>query len=100
MAYVLIDSFRFGVDRRRPRYAAVPGTLFAGKNVHISRGGDIERAKKFVAQYQLPAGTFGLGQSRALAHQFECGLRCRTGPTAALLETWQLCRSRGRPCHP
>lgn len=62
MAYVLIDSFRFGVDRRRPRYAAVPGTLFAGKNVHISRGGDIERAKKFVAQYQLPAGTFGLGQ--------------------------------------
>lgn len=62
MPYVLVDSFRFGVDRRRPRYAAVPGTLYAGKNVHISRGGDIERAKKFVSQYTLPAGTFGLGQ--------------------------------------
>lgn len=62
MAYVAIDSFRFGVDRRRPRYAAVPGTLYAGKNVHISRGGDVERAKKFVSLYALPAGTFGLGQ--------------------------------------
>lgn len=62
MPYVVIDSFRFGVDRRRPRYAAVPGTLYAGKNVHISRGGDIERAKKFVSLYTLPAGTFGLGQ--------------------------------------
>lgn len=62
MPYVAIDSFRFGVDRRRPRYAAVPGTLYAGRNVHISRGGDVERAKKFVALYSLPAGTFGLGQ--------------------------------------
>lgn len=62
MPYVLIDSFRFGVDRRRPRYAAVPGTLYAGRNVHLSRGGDIERAKKFVSQFSLPAGTFGLGQ--------------------------------------
>lgn len=62
MPYVLIDSFRFGVDRRRPRYAAVPGTLYAGRNVHLSRGGDIERAKKFVSQYTLPASTFGLGQ--------------------------------------
>lgn len=62
MAHLLIESFRFGVDRRRPRYAAVPGTLYAGKNVHISRGGDIQRAKKFVSQYPLPEGTFGLGQ--------------------------------------
>jgi hypothetical protein len=62
MAYVAIDSFRFGVDWRRPRYAAVPGTLYAGKNVHISRGGDVERAKKFVSLYSLPTGTFGLGQ--------------------------------------
>lgn len=62
MPYVAIDSFRFGVDRRRPRYAAVPGTLYAGVNVHISRGGDVERAKKFVSLYTLPAGTFGLGQ--------------------------------------
>lgn len=62
MPYVLIDSFKFGVDRRRPRYAAVPGTIYAGKNIHLSRGGDIQRAKKFVSQYPLPAGTFGLGQ--------------------------------------
>lgn len=62
MAYVSIADFKYGVDRRRPRVAGTPGTLWNGINVHISRGGDIERAKKFVPTFTLPAGTFGLGE--------------------------------------
>lgn len=58
--YVAVADFKFGMDRRRPRAAGVPGTIWIGKNIHISRGGDIERAKKFVAVETLPTGTFGL----------------------------------------
>lgn len=60
MAYQLVKDFRYGMDRRRPRAMGVPGTLWTGKNVHISRGGDLERAKKFVDTYTLPVGSFGL----------------------------------------
>ena len=60
MPYVNVTDFKFGLDRRRPRVAGVPGTLWTAKNVHISRGGDIEAAKKWVSTYALPAGTFGL----------------------------------------
>lgn len=70
MAYLSIADFKFGLDRRRPRVAGVPGTLWLGTNVHISRGGDIERAKKFVATYALPAGTFGLGTIRGQLYVF------------------------------
>lgn len=62
MAQVEIRDFKYGLDRRRPRVVGLPGTLWAGTNVHISRGGDIEAAKKFVATYTLPVGTFGLKQ--------------------------------------
>jgi hypothetical protein len=61
MAALTITDFRYGMDRRRKRVAGVPGTLWLGKNCHISRGGDIERAKKFADTYDLSAlGTFGL----------------------------------------
>src|SRR5690606_34331454 len=46
------------MDRRRPRVAGLPGTLWVGKNVHITRGGDVERRKKFVPTYNVE-GTFG-----------------------------------------
>lgn len=62
MAYLSISDFKYGLDRRRPRVAGVPGTLWNIKNAHLTRGGDIERAKKFAALYNLPAGTFGMGQ--------------------------------------
>lgn len=65
MASLTITDFKFGMDRRRARVAGIPGTLWLGENVHITRGGDIERAKKFVSTYSLPAGkTFGFGQVR------------------------------------
>lgn len=61
MAYVFVSDFKFGMDRRRPRYAGVPGTLWLGKDVHLTRGGDIERRKSFVPTYTGLSGTFGLG---------------------------------------
>ncbi|MBO4228013.1 hypothetical protein [Bradyrhizobium neotropicale] len=58
MSYLQITDFKFGMDRRRERVAGVPGTLWLGKNVHITRGGDIERRLKFVPIYNV-AGSFG-----------------------------------------
>lgn len=70
MSYFTITDWKYGMDRRRERVAGVPGTLWLGKNVHISRGGDVQRAKKFVSTYTLPANTFGLGQLRGQLYVF------------------------------
>lgn len=61
MPYVVIEDFRVGQDNRNPAVAGVPGSLVKLENAHITRGGRIQRAKKFVSTYTLPAGkTFGL----------------------------------------
>lgn len=60
MPYLLISDFKFGMDRRRERVSGIPGTLWTGKNVHVTRGGDIQRTKKFVSRFTLPAGSHGL----------------------------------------
>lgn len=61
MPYQVIEDFRLGMDRRKSRVAGVPGSLWLLKNAVIGRGGEIERAKKFVSTYTLPvAETFGL----------------------------------------
>lgn len=65
MGSIFLSDFKFGMDRRRPRIAGTPGTLWTGENVVITRGGDIERAKRFVLKYFLPTGqTFGLAELR------------------------------------
>lgn len=61
MPYILIEDFKYGIDRRRPRFAGVPGTLWDAKNCHLSRGGDIERCKAFVSTFTGLDDTFGLG---------------------------------------
>jgi hypothetical protein len=63
VGYVLVQDFLGGVDRTRPRAIGAPGTLWAGINGHITRGGDFEKRKAFQAAYALPPGTFGLGKS-------------------------------------
>lgn len=60
MAYLVVDDFRLGMDRRKSRVSGKPGQLWVGKNGHITRGGEFERRKKFVAKYELPANTHGL----------------------------------------
>lgn len=70
MPYVFVEDFKYGIDRRRPRFAGVPGTLWDGENVHLSRGGDIERAKRFVPTFTGLDGTFGLVEISGLYHVF------------------------------
>lgn len=57
MAYLVIQDFKIGMDRRKSRITGQPGALWVGRNGHISRGGDFETRKKFVAAYALPSGT-------------------------------------------
>lgn len=74
MGSLHISSFKFGMDRRRPRAAGVAGTLWDAKNVVISRGGDIERPKAFVSKYTLPANlTKGLSSVRGQLYVFGSG---------------------------
>ena len=62
MGDIFLSDFKYGLNRQRPRVAGLPGTLWDAKNVHITRGGDIERPLRFTPTYALPAGqTFGLG---------------------------------------
>lgn len=70
MSYLSIPDFKYGMDRRRKRVSGVPGTLWTLKNGHITRGGDIERAKRFVPKYTLPASTFGLAKIRRQLYVF------------------------------
>ncbi|MBD9674950.1 hypothetical protein IB275_30515 [Pseudomonas sp. PDM21] len=56
MAYLLISDFQSGLDTRKSPYTAPPGSLRVGRNVHLTRGGEIEVRKKFVGVYTLPAG--------------------------------------------
>lgn len=71
MASIFLTDFKFGVDQRRPRVAGVPGTLWLGKNVQISRGGDLERPKRFTPFTTLPTGqTFGLAALRGQLFTF------------------------------
>lgn len=65
MGAIFLSDFKYGMDRRRKRVAGTPGTLWTGENVVITRGGDIERAKRFVPIFTLPASqTFGLAEVR------------------------------------
>lgn len=67
---IVVDTFRAGMDRRRERVAGVPGALWTGENCHITRGGDIERAKKFVPVFTLPEGTHSLAAVRGQLYVF------------------------------
>lgn len=59
MAYLLIEDFKNGMDRSRPMAVGAPGSLWLAENCVVSRGGDVQKAKKFVPVYDLPEGTFG-----------------------------------------
>ncbi len=78
--YLSVEDFRFGMDRRRERVAGTPGTLWLGENVHVTRGGDIERRKKFVAEYDV-TGTFGVFAIRSQLFVFGSGDLASSMPT-------------------
>jgi hypothetical protein len=64
-------DFKAGLDRRRPQSASPPGSLWECINAHITRGGDIEKRKAFVAAYELPPMlTFGLARAASNLYTF------------------------------
>lgn len=70
MPSIVVDDFRFGMDRRRKRVAGLKGTVWNIENGHLTRGGDIERAKKFVPVYTLPQGTRSLSAVRGQLYTY------------------------------
>ncbi len=70
MPSTIVNDFRLGVDRRRKRVAGPPGSLWTCINAHLTRGGDIEKRKKFVAKYEVPANTFGYRQTASTGYVF------------------------------
>lgn len=70
MPSITVDDFRFGMDRRRKRVAGLKGTVWNLENGHITRGGDIERAKKLVSTYTLPEGTRSMSAVRGQLYVF------------------------------
>jgi hypothetical protein len=71
MAYLHIKNFELGMDRRKSRLSGVPGSLWTLKNAFVTRGGEIQRAKKFVSTYALPpAQTHGMASVRGALYVF------------------------------
>lgn len=73
MAYAVIEDFRLGVNRTRMQVAGKPGSLWECVNAHITRGGEIEKRKKFAPKYTLPAGTFGMQAAGSTLYVFGSG---------------------------
>ena len=69
MAYLLVKDFKLGMDRRRGKSVGVPGALWEAKNIHLTRGGDIETAKKFVPFFTVP-GTLGMAVAQGQIYVF------------------------------
>lgn len=66
MSYLVINDFRYGLDKRRIDLALRPGALNDAVNCHITQGGEIEKRKAFVRTALAltagggPVSTFGL----------------------------------------
>lgn len=72
MAYLLIENFSGGVNRSRPRYAGINGTVWSGIDGHLTRGGDFEVRKEF-ASFASVAGTIGLAKTAGSLYVFGSG---------------------------
>lgn len=82
MPYFHINDFKYGMNRTRKRTVGVPGTLWLLENAVLSRGGDINRAKDFVATYSLPAGdTQGMYMLKGQIYVFGAGTTPGAQPT-------------------
>jgi hypothetical protein len=70
MAYIVVENFSAGLDTRRHPLTSKSGTLQTLKNAHVSRGGEIEKRKKFATFASLPAGTFGMEATSSTVYVF------------------------------
>lgn len=88
MPTLQIESFT-GMDRRRKRVAGVPGALWDLKNAHITRGGDIQRSKRFVPTFDLPAGSISLAALRGQLYTFGSADLAATTPLGVVYQRLQ-----------
>jgi hypothetical protein len=70
MPYLIGHDFRVGVDRRRRRIAGQPGSMWECVNAHLTRGGDIEKRKKYVPKWTVSGNTFGLRTVTGVGYVF------------------------------
>lgn len=70
MAYIQVEDFKNGLDVRRLAFMTSASTLLKAKNVHINRGGEVEKRKAFVSNATLPSNTFGLLAMGGLLYVF------------------------------
>lgn len=70
MPYLVLEDARGGVDRRRPIYAAPPGTLWSCINAHISKGGDVDIRKHFADIGSFSENTYGLVAAQQTLYTF------------------------------
>ena len=74
MGYTVVKSFDRGLDTRRLLECIEPGSLLEAVNVHVTRGGELEKRAAFVQEATLPATTMGFfaneGLSGTLFHTF------------------------------
>lgn len=71
MAYIVIEDFRAGLDRRKMPEASPPGSLQTLINGHITRGGEIEKRRAMVPTFALPPGqTFGFTGANGVLYTF------------------------------
>jgi hypothetical protein len=60
VAYLIVDDFKAGLDQRKSIITAPPGALYAADNVHITRGGEIQKRMAFVPYGTVPDNSKGL----------------------------------------
>lgn len=49
MPYIVVENFKGGLDKRRSDLVSSPGTMIKAQNVHVTRGGELEKRKAFFA---------------------------------------------------
>jgi hypothetical protein len=64
MPYFHIQDFSQGLDTRKTPGNLPVGSLRYANNVHITRGGEVQKRKAFVPYATLPAGSVGLTSNR------------------------------------
>lgn len=70
MPSIYIENFEAGLDTRKSRFTAPPGSLVVLRNAHITRGKEIERRKAFAHAHTLPAETYGLHTAQGNLYTF------------------------------
>jgi hypothetical protein len=79
-SYLVVSDFKAGLDQRRSIITAPPGALWTASNVHITRGGEIEKRKAFAVSTSLPPGSFGLVVLRDAFYAFGSGVQPGSWP--------------------